>query len=683
MLRKIAGWMMPVLAAGWLLASPASAAVDKAALDGAFAALPKYDWGQSRQALDVIDDAVVATYGQPAARKDLERRLDAVLKNPSATRAAKQYVCRKLAIIGTAASVDALAALLGDEKLSHMGRYALERMPCAEAGAALRDAIAKTSGKLKVGMINSVGMRADAKATGQLIALLKSPDKAVASAAAAALGRIGADEAAGPLADFLAQAKAKDVKLAAYDAILDFAGRQAAKGNKDAAARIYRKLYEPRQPSRIRRAALHGLAMAQPAETAPLILEALGSADVAFRGVAAQMIRQMPGSEATRTFAAALAKLGKTGKIAMIQALADRKDPAARDAVAAQVSSSDADVSVAAVNALGSLGGSRDVALLAKLAAGGGPAAKSAAASLAKLPGKDVNDTIVSSLASADAKVKAVLINSLAARSAADKAAVVQKYVTSADPQVRAAAINAVAALGDETQLGALIAVLKSPQGAKDSAAIDKAISAICTRSGQKAAAQVLAGMKGAGAEAKVVLLHALGRCGGPDAFQAVVAATKSTDTKVADAAIRVLAAWQDKAAIGPLMTIAQTTGNRVYKVLAIRGLVGLARRKDVPTKEKWTVLSKAMELATATSEKRAILGALADVRTMDAFRLVAKYVDQKNLAEEAAAAAVNIAKNVWKQDKAFVRDTLQTAQKNVRNSRTKRDIKRVLGSIK
>jgi len=48
-------------------------------------------------------------------------------------------------VVGTASSVPALAALLTDNELSHMARFALERMPAAEAGAALREAFAYPS----------------------------------------------------------------------------------------------------------------------------------------------------------------------------------------------------------------------------------------------------------------------------------------------------------------------------------------------------------------------------------------------------------------------------------------------------------------------------------------------------------------------------------------------------------
>ena len=56
-------------------AKAAKPAIDKAALERALADLPKWDWGQAREPLNVIDNAVVASYGDADARKDLEARL--------------------------------------------------------------------------------------------------------------------------------------------------------------------------------------------------------------------------------------------------------------------------------------------------------------------------------------------------------------------------------------------------------------------------------------------------------------------------------------------------------------------------------------------------------------------------------------------------------------------------------
>ena len=68
----------------------ARTAPDKAAVDKAFQALQTFDWGQDRGPLRAIDDAIVATHGDAAARKDLESRLLAVVTG-STPRAAKDF----------------------------------------------------------------------------------------------------------------------------------------------------------------------------------------------------------------------------------------------------------------------------------------------------------------------------------------------------------------------------------------------------------------------------------------------------------------------------------------------------------------------------------------------------------------------------------------------------------------
>jgi len=204
------------------------------ALDKAFEALATYDWGNDRGVLKPIDDAVVASHGDAEARKALEGRLAEVLAT-DAPRAAKDYVCRKLSLVGGEGCVPTVAGLLTNAELSHMARYALERIPCDCAVDAMRDAMGKVKGKLKVGMINSLGVRRDAKATGALIALLKDSDKDVAAAAAAALGKIGSQEAAKAL-------QALPESLAVDDALLACAEQLLADGKKADAMLIYSKL---------------------------------------------------------------------------------------------------------------------------------------------------------------------------------------------------------------------------------------------------------------------------------------------------------------------------------------------------------------------------------------------------------------------------------------------------------
>jgi hypothetical protein len=97
--------------AATLSAAKAVAQTDSAAVDNAFNTLKTYDWGADREALKPIDQAIIATQGDAAARQVLEKRLVDALAG-GISRSAQDYVCRKLRVVGTTQSVETLAALL-------------------------------------------------------------------------------------------------------------------------------------------------------------------------------------------------------------------------------------------------------------------------------------------------------------------------------------------------------------------------------------------------------------------------------------------------------------------------------------------------------------------------------------------------------------------------------------------
>lgn len=240
-----------------IVADKAVAKLDSAALDKALEPLKTYDWGADRETLNPIDQAIIATHGDAAARRMLEKGLVDALAG-GISRSAQDYVCRKLRVVGTAQSVEALAALLPAEKTSHIARYALGRIPDEEATAALRDALPKVSSKLKPGIIGSLGVRRDTKSTKPLSKLLGDSDIQVAQAAAHSLGLIGTSAAAQKLSTFAKKAPA-GMKLPVADACLICAEQLLADGEKSEAIALYNELKGDDQPKHVKVAAMKGL----------------------------------------------------------------------------------------------------------------------------------------------------------------------------------------------------------------------------------------------------------------------------------------------------------------------------------------------------------------------------------------------------------------------------------------
>ena len=225
-------------------------------MDELLAKVKAYDWGQSRAALTELTELIRKAHGNKAELAKIEKGLIAVLGS-DAKRAGKQFACRQLSIIGTEASVPALAGMLTGEETSDMARYALERIPGSTVDTALRGALAKAKGKPQIGIVNSIGQRRDKKAVAALSELLGSSDETLAVAAAAALGSIAGSQATKALAAVKGKAKGK-LQMCVLDAYLRCADQLVADGKRTQALAIYKELQDKSLPTPIQRAALRG-----------------------------------------------------------------------------------------------------------------------------------------------------------------------------------------------------------------------------------------------------------------------------------------------------------------------------------------------------------------------------------------------------------------------------------------
>jgi len=225
-------------------------------LNDAFEALKKHDWGTDLGLLAPIEAGVTAAHGNAEAREELEKLLLAALQTEISLDA-KDFVCRMLTQVGGPASAPILGGLLGNEHQAHMARYALERIPAPAAAQALRDALPGLSGKLKIGVISSLGNRRDAAAVPALSTLLKDENAAVSRAAALALGSIGTAEAARALHEFMPAAD--ETKAAVVDAQFACAEALLADKKQQAALGIYQSLAGDAQSRLVRLAATRGM----------------------------------------------------------------------------------------------------------------------------------------------------------------------------------------------------------------------------------------------------------------------------------------------------------------------------------------------------------------------------------------------------------------------------------------
>ena len=645
--------LMPVLA----LSAAARGAEPLAELDKALSDVAAWDYGKDSGPLRTVETIVFAAVKDAKLRDPVEDRLISTLTQ-SKSREGRAFICRQLRTIGTAKCVPALAKLLTDRELSFMARYALGRIEDPAAGAALHEALGKTSGQMQAGMIISLASRRYTKALGDIARLVTSGDAAVADAAIKALGWLGGDEAVKALRLARPRAK-KQLALEIDGALLTCAEGYVKAGRKADAAAIYRTYYTPKQPRHIRLGALAGLAAALGEKAAPLIAEAVKSNDPQIRASAIASIAMVKGADATKAFVAMLPTLPPEGQVLVLRSLGARGDSSAAGAVRKAAESNNEAVRVAAIEALGSVGDASCVGLLVKLASAGGAQQAVARASLRRLSGTGSEEALIASLRSGDAKVRIEVIRALTARRSTQAVGALAKAASDDDASVRREAIGAMGSLAGEKDLPRLVALLIKPKEPGDRPAIEQAIGTafLAIEDRQKRAAGVLAAMNGATDEIKPMLLRLLGRAATPKALAAVRAAMTDPNAEVSSTAVRTLAGWPDASVADEILTLARTSTNATHKVLFLRGYVRMAGMSSSPT----AMYIKAMDLAKRPDDKKLVLAGLGSASSGEALRIAMRYVKDAQLRDEAALAAVQIAGRIGNLEAAYAKESIKS----------------------
>jgi len=612
----------------------------RAVISGDYEAIKDYDFGKSRQVLAAIEEEIRNLPIRSFAK--VEPRLLKALESSKTTFAGKQFVCRMLRRVGSAKSVPVLSAMLADKKLSHMARFALQFMPAPEAGAALREALSKLDGDLKIGVVGSLGQRGDREAVSELAELIGDRDQNLARAAIGALGRIGGQEAARALVD---SKVSKSLQVDRDDAYLLCADSMLAEGQTREAMAIYRKMIAPSNGTWIRIAAYKGLIKAEKEKAVPYIVALLKDDDINLQRAAGKFIAETPGTAVTKALARELASLSAEGQIVLLSALEGRGDKAAASYVAKAVGASDNRVRLAAIRTLGVVGGASDVALLAKVSAEGGQLEKAALSSLGRMSAPGVTAALLDVAQGRGAKaVRVNAIETLIDRRDEEALPALLDIAGDSETAVRQAAFKALGAFGGEKEVASLVSMLLKADRSRDRGSIERALVAIVLRLENPDASSVVAGLGKADNASKPHLLVVLSRIGNSAALEAVRPQLRNRKADIRKAAIRALADWPTAAPLADLMGVAKKSKNATEQILALRGyikLLGVPANRSAG--ETVGYLTQAMEVAQRSDEKKAVLAALPKYPCKEAMALAEKAMQNTALSSEAELAVKKI----------------------------------------
>jgi HEAT repeat protein len=604
----------------------------------------------------VLTVALLLTLAAPApaqtvASKADESKLIAALKSDSATHKERVDACRQLAIVGTKDAIPALAALLADEKLSHMARYSLEPMPDPAVDGVFRQALTELEGLRLVGVIGSIGVRRDAEAVEPLEKMLMQHDAGPEVTAVRALGSIGTPAAAEVLQTALAHAQDDD-QLDLYEGLFRCAETLAAEGHRAEAIEICDELRGLKAARQVRGGALRGAILARGDEGLPLLKQHLASDDYILFSAAVQASLEMRHAGVTAALVEALKSRPADHQIVITKALARRGDMVALPALSQLARNGATPARVAAIRALAEMQNGSAVPVLVELiGADSREVANAAQEALAAMPGREADAAVMAMFEKNDTDDQLTALALIGRRRMTKAVPVLLKTVGKADTRVRPEIIKKVGELGGPAELPALLDLLGRLDNSQDLNAARQALGDVCSkaRDPKSCTGELAAQLKKVRPEQKIVLLRVLSGIGGQVALEAVREAVDDSNRDIRSAAIRALGAWPSADAAPHLLALAKAADGAAEKTLCLRSYLNLAGRRDLPVGQRLSMCREAAAVIQRDDEKKMLLGTLGGIQSPEALGLITPHLDSAATRQEAALAALRVAESVLK----------------------------------
>jgi len=646
----VCGVVCPVFLIGQAAGAAADPLGEKGSqVDRLLAQIATYDYGASREPLTELTELERALGQEPAALRALEHKYLRFVES-DASLAGKQFICRRLSIVGSEASAVTLARMLADPETADMARYALEMIPSAAVDEALREAIDAAGDKAKIGILSTLGLRGDPASVPVLARHVTHADPDVASAAITGLGQIG--DAAAITA--LREAKDKtsgDLRMMVLDAYLSCADKLEMSGQVEEARQIYREVFESDVPTVIRSAALRGMVFCSEGQAGLILVDVIRKGDPQMTSVAVGLLNEIREDTQVEAIAAEVKNLPPTSQVQLLTALGHLGNKAATPAVMEATGSDHEDVRIAAYRALASLGDPAAVSLLARVAAATAGAEREAARdALYTMRAPGVDAAITEALAAAErieqAPLRAELVRAIGERNIKSAVAPLLEAAADANGRVRTEAWKVLRHLAGPDQLGTMLDLLMGVESSTERTQAERAVSAVCGRLDPvQAVDRLVARLDGAPAAGRASLVTLLGQFGGSKAFGAVRAALDDPEAAVVDAAVRSLSEFPDALPTQTLFDLAHNAEGPVHRILALRGYIRMIGLTQAATGELVKMCQTAMALADRVPEKRLVLAAAARIPDAAAREFVANYTDDPQVRAEAEAAAAEIDK--------------------------------------
>ena len=611
-----------------------------------------YDYGKDEEVLAELRDYMRAHRNSPESKKACEKMLVDFLTS-GATLAAKQAACRHLREIGSAAAVPVLGKMLLQEQTADMARYALEKIPGDEAERALVGGLSESGGKIRIGIITSLGDRGALGSVEHLEKLVSGTDEAEAIVAAKALGKISSQEAISVLSKALAQTSGS-LKDHISSSLLHCAEIQSANKKTGMAGEIYKKLIQSTLPLPIRQAAMRGQIACSGDEARKMIVDALKGKNPDWYAPAIAMVKDFYDTSSIQEVHTLLPKLPAESQVQLLGALSQFRDEGVRASVVAAAKSPDLLVRIAALKTLERVGNYTVVEFLVSHAAQAkGEEQMAARTSLWGLRCGQANPTILTNLVkNLDEAIQHELILAVGDRRIKEGLNLLLSRVLYSSDRNRQEAIRGLKNIASPPDLPVLVKILLGMSKDADRLEMANTIASVASQSPRAIGrARVVMDEIGSVTDVKgrCALYRTLGKIGDDRSLPVLRTALKDDHPDVKDAAVRALAEWPTAVAKEDLLHVAKTFETPVHKVLALQAYVRMIGMEPYLLPESAVrSLREVLDLARP-EEKKLILGILPTFASVAALELAESLLQEREIEAEAELAIEKIKEKLQK----------------------------------
>ena len=634
--------------------------------------ISRYEYFQSREAHKEIRQFVSLASQSHKATLRIEKELIKLLKS-NATLSGKQFVCHLLADIGSNESVNTLAAMLYDSSTVEMARFALEEIPNKSVDEALRTALMKSDGKIKIGIINSLGKRRDYESVSQIKKMIYLSDREIARAAIGALGLIASDQAITTLEEGKNKVS-QELRQDLVSALLDCADDLLAQNKNERAYVIYKELFAASEKNSIRYAALRGMVHSSSAEEVNnLLINVLRKDNSKICSGVPMIVRDIPADYDISSLIAALPSFNASDQVRLLNALSNRKDDYILEMAIQLSKHENIEVRSDAFILIGKVGNFSSVQYLVEVSAQNAIDSKAAQNALYQLSGEKVDHEIVRLIPDASDEIKFQLIHSLRMRQPKDKNSIISKALLQAagtgKENLRIESIRALQFIAGKEEMQALIDLLIQAESDRERSGLEKTIVVTAHKdNGDSSATQIMlsALSQSKDVQTRRSLLLVLAKVGHSSALPAFQEALLDSSETLKTAAITALAEWSTDAPIKELETIIRESSNSTHRTLALRGFIRMANlpgeNSDPETIKRFRL---AMELSETDDDKKLVLSGLSKQDSFPAFQMATEQLSNPALRAEAEIAVVNISAGTLKTHPKETKKALLEIRKN------------------